>query len=220
MRYKFLILFLLITLPCISQVYSLKSGDKYWEDQLYLSVSYDIMRNQPSNAGSTGFSYSLSSGYIKDIPLNRKGSISVGAGLGYGFSLINHDLQVTNDNTVRLASSINGNKLRLHTIEFPMQLRWRTSDALTYLFWRIYGGVKINYNVSNSFRYVERNISFEFNNISIFNKLQTGLELSIGYGAFNLYVYHGLTPVYKNAFISNEKVNSKITKFGLIFYLL
>ncbi|SNR14345.1 porin family protein [Tenacibaculum jejuense] len=203
-----------------SQVDSLKIGDKYLEDQLYLGVSYDIMLNQPRGTSSTGFSYSLSVGYIRDIPLNKRGNIAIGVGAGYGFNSFNHGIQLVNDNTVQLAENITSNKLTLHNLEFPIQFRWRTSDAITYSFWRIYTGVKMTYNLNNLFSYTENENIVEFSNVPIYNNFQTGLELSAGYGTFNFYMYYGLTPVYNNTFINSRSVDSNILKFGVIFYLL
>ncbi|WP_299678819.1 porin family protein [uncultured Tenacibaculum sp.] len=216
----FCLVFIITCNILFSQADSLKLGDKYLEDQLYLGVSYDIMLNQPKGTSSTGFSYSLSFGYIRDIPLNRKGNFAIGVGAGYGFNSFNHGIQVLDDSTIQLAVDISSNKLVLHNLEFPIQFRWRTSDAITYSFWRIYSGVKMTYNLNNSFNYVENGNSFEFANIPIYNNFQTGLELSAGYGTFNFYMYYGLTPVYKNVVINNTSVNSNIIKFGLIFYLL
>lgn len=221
MTLKF-IFFTLLSLPsiCFGQIDSLKVGDKYWEDQLYLSVSYDIMDNQPSGVSATGFSYSFSAGYIKDIPFHRKGRFAAGIGLGYGYNTFNHDLQILDNNSVQIANNISSNNLTIHNLEIPIQLRWRTSDAVTYSFWRLYAGVRFSYNLSNRFSYVENDVSVEFKNVDFFNKFQSGLELSAGYGAFNLFVYYGLSPIYKDLFLDEVSVNTKIIKFGLIFYLL
>lgn len=216
----FFLLFILCSFITYAQQDSLRLGDKYWEDQLYMSVSYDIMRNQPAMAETSGFSYSLSFGYIKDIPFTRRGNLSAGVGVGYGYNSFNHDLQVLDTNTLQLADNIASNKLKLHNLEFPIQLRWRTSDAVTYSFWRVYAGMKFTYNLNNKFSYELNNQLIEFSNIAVFNKFQTGLEVSAGYGAFNFYFYYGLNSVYKNAIVNGEEVASKITKFGLIFYLL
>lgn len=220
---KFKLFFLLIC-GCIysaySQVDSLRLGDRYWEDQLYLSISYDVMINQPNVTTETGFSYSFSGGYIKDIPFNRKGNIAAGIGVGYGYNSLSHNLQVINTNTVQLPNGISSNKLRLHNLEFPIQFRWRTSNAIKYSFWRVYTGVRLTYNLSNKFSYTANSLPVEFSNIAIYNKFQAGLELSAGYGAFNFYLYYGLSPIYKNVTINGTVVNSKIAKFGLIFYLL
>lgn len=222
MRKETLILFTFICglKFCFSQVDSLKIGDKYLEDQLYLGVSYDVMLNQPKGTSSSSFSYSFSFGYIKDIPLRKEGDIAVGIGAGYGFNSFNHGLQTTNGNSLQLATDITSNKIILHNIELPIQFRWRTSDAVTYSFWRIYSGIKLTYNFSNAFKYVQNNRAIKFTNIPIYRDFQAGLEMSAGYGTFNFYFYYGLTPIYKNVTINNETVNSNILKFGLIFYIL
>lgn len=210
------------SLSCLfSQVDSLRIGDKYLEDQLYIGVSYDIMHKQPEGAEGTGFSYSLSFGYIRDIPLHRDGNFAIGVGVGYGFNSFNHGIQVINENTLQLVTNTDAsNKLVQHNLEFPIQFRWRTSDAVSYSFWRVYTGLKMTYSFSNNFTYVENGNETRFRNIPIYNNFQTGLELSAGYGTFNFYFYYGLTPVYNNAIINGENVNSSILKFGLIFYLL
>jgi hypothetical protein len=221
MHFKsFFSLFIFCCLSAHAQKDSLLLGKKYWEDQLYMSISYDVMRNQPEMAETSGFSYSLSFGYIKDIPFTKKGDFAAGIGVGYSYSSFNHDLQILDSNTLQLADNITSNKLKLHNLEFPIQLRWRTSDAVTYSFWRVYAGVKLSYNLNNKFTYELNDQLFEFSNVAIYNKFQTGLELSAGYGAFNFYFYYGLNPVYNNAIVNGEEVASKITKFGLIFYLL
>ncbi len=216
--YLFIYIFLNISLNAQSD--SLRIGDTYWEDQLYISLSYDILRDQPKETPDSGFSYSFSLGYIKDIPLNTDGTLAIGFGAGYGFNSFNHGLEIIDTNTIQIANNISSNKIYMHNLEFPVQIRWRTSNAIKYSFWRVYGGFKFDYNFSNTFSFTKNNQILEFNNINIFNNFQSGIELSAGYGAFNLYIYYGLSSIYKNAVINNSEVNSKVVKFGLIFYLL
>lgn len=208
-----------VSLSMFSQKDALQLGDSYWEDQLYISVTYNIFRKQPVNVGSSGLSYGFSTGYIKDIPFSKKGDFSAGVGVGYNYDFYNHGLQVEANELIAPSSAIFSNKVKMHNLELPIQFRWRTSDAVTYSFWRVYTGVRMSYNLSNNFSYILDGNNKRFKNISAYNKFQAGLEISAGYGAFNFYVYYGLTPVYK-ASINNEKVNTKIAKFGLIFYLL
>ncbi|WP_246143007.1 porin family protein [Tenacibaculum adriaticum] len=202
-----------------SQKDSLQLGDSYWEDQLYLNITYNILDKQPTGFGNGGFSYGFSAGYIKDIPFNRRGNFSTGIGIGYNYDSFSHNLTPNNVDFTSNPDAISS-QIGLHNLEFPIQIRWRTSDAVTYSFWRIYTGVKLSYNLSNNFTYTIDNEKFSFTNIDKYNNFQTGLELSVGYGAFNLYVYYGLTPMYKDAYIDNEKIDTTITKFGLIFFLL
>ena len=217
-------LFLFIgTLFSFAQKDSLQLGDRYAEDQIYLSISYAQLYNQPSTITKSGFSYGISAGFLKDIILNKKGSISIAAGIGYGFESFNHELKVVevNNNTrFSEATNINSNDFKTSNLEFPLELRWRTSNANKYNFWRVYTGIKFLYNLSNRFDFIENNTNFSYKNVSAFNKFQYGLTLSAGYDEFNINIYYGLTPIFKNATINGEAINTKTLKFGLIFYIL
>ncbi|MBS9774170.1 MAG: PorT family protein [Tenacibaculum sp.] len=203
----------LFSIVLSAQKDSLKVDDKYWEDQLYVNITYNTFKTQPKKTSLSLFSYGISAGYIKDIPLNKRRSWATGIGLGYGYNYYTHKLYFKNSNTY-------WNGFREHNIEFPIQLRWRNSNATTYSFWRIYAGVRLSYNFSNKLKYSIGNKEYSSKNISNYNEFQTGLELSIGYNAFNFYIYYGLTPMYKNMFVDKEKINNRAIKFGLIFYLL
>lgn len=201
----------------VAQKDSLQLDDSYWEDQLYIAISYNTLLGEVSNSG---FSYGLSTGFIKDIPLEKKGRWALGIGVGYNYDGYNHNLRVNELGNITANENISASKIRLHNFEFPIQIRWRTSDAKTYSFWRIYTGVRLNYNFKNTFKYVFNNQNYTFKNIASYQKFQTGLELSAGYGVFNFYIYYGVTPMYKNTIIKGRKLDTKIAKFGLIFYIL
>ena len=80
---------------------------------------------------------------------------------------------------------------------------------------------RTNKLVHACYEYLEaNNTGSSYSNITSYNKLQYGLTLSAGYDAFNVNVYYGLTPILKDAYIGTEKVETKILKFGLIFYIL
>lgn len=223
MKYFILLGSLFISIDLFAQLDSLKTNEKYWEDQLYINITYNILHKQPKNITPSEFSYGVSAGYIKDIPFNRKGNWAGAIGIGYGYDSFNHGLTITNlegEAKPSLNFELTDNKIRLHNLEFPIQFRWRGSDAVTYSFWRVYAGVRLSYNFHNRFKYKLNNTHYSYMNIKTYNKFQTGIELSAGYSAFNFYAYYGLTPIYKNALIENKKINTRIVKFGLIFYLL
>ena len=207
-----------------SQKDSLQLGDRYAEDQIYASISYAQFYDQPSSISKSGFSFSLSSGFIKDFILNKKGNLAFAFGLGYGFDSFNHELKVSQiNNSIVFSSdnSITDNAFTSHNLEIPFEIRWRTSTAKKYDFWRIYAGIKFLYNITNQFKYTDTNaIPFVFKNIENYRKIQYGLTLSAGYDEFNINVFYGLTPIFENASINGEQINTKILKFGLIFYIL
>ena len=219
-----LLVLLLFTSYNYAQKDSLNLGERYAEDQIYVSISYAQFYDQPTVISKSNFSYALSGGFIKDFILNKQGSFSLAAGVGYGFDFFNHKLKVEEINNSTVFSSdktISGNLFKSHNLELPFELRWRTSNANKYNFWRIYAGVKFLYNLSNKFQFKDAsNSSFKFSNISSFNKLQYGLTLSAGYDEFNINVFYGLTPVFSESKINGENINTKTLKFGLIYYFL
>ncbi|WP_255513232.1 porin family protein [Lutibacter sp. Hel_I_33_5] len=214
----------MISLLSYSQKDSLQLGDRYADDQLYLSVTYNQLYSQPTGVKGSGFSYGFSGGILQDIILNKKGSFSVALGLGYNYDFLNQALkieEINNTPTFSIDENLKLNEFRLHAIEFPVEFRLRTSDANKYKFWRLYAGVKFSYNLHNKFNFTDENdASFEFSNITGFNKFQYGITLSAGYDLVTFHVYYGLKPLFKNGFIGAESVNTKLLKMGLIFYIL
>ena len=219
-----LFIILINVIGSFAQKDSLNLGDRYAEDQIYVAVSYAQFVDQPQEIFKSNFSYGLSVGFLKDVILNKQGNFSIAAGVGYGFDFFNHELKVEEINNATDFSSdasISANLFKSHNLEFPLEFRWRTSTANKYSFWRIYGGIKFSYNFSNKFQFDDENgNTFKYQDVSNYNKLQYGLTLSTGYDEFNINLYYGLTPVFENSTINGEVINTKILKFGLIFYLL
>ncbi len=213
MKYVFTLIFLGYSFFGLSQKSNL--NEKYWEDQLYGSITYNTLHNQPNSISKNRFSYGFAFGYIKDIPFNRTGKWALGIGVGYDFDVFNHKLHIDSNQNFTY-STTNNDKLLLHNLEFPIQLRWRNSNAKKYDFWRVYTGVRLSYNLSNIYKSDTETIK----NISAYNKFKTGLELSVGYNSVNFYIYYGLNPLFKNIKINNEPVITQIAKIGLIFYIL
>lgn len=224
MRFLFFyVLLVTSTLAVNAQKDSLQIGDKYAEDQLYLSVSYAQFFNQPQVISRSKFSYALSVGFLKDISLNKQGNFAVALGVGYGFDFFNHQLKVEEMNNATVFSNgnqLNSNVFKAHNLEFPLELRWRTSTARTYDFWRIYAGVKFLYNLSNKFDSTDSTNSFSYKNVNAYRRFQYGLTLSAGYDEINVNIFYSLTPIFENASIGGENINTGILKFGLIFYIL
>ncbi|WP_299015834.1 porin family protein [uncultured Polaribacter sp.] len=204
---------------------SLQLGDKYAEDQLYISLTYGQLTNQPAGVLKSNFSYAFSTGFIKDFILNKRGSVSIAGGLGVNYNSFNHSLRVDevngNTTTFSIDNAITSNSFNTFNLELPLELRWRTSTAQKFSFWRIYTGVKLLYNLSNTFSFVDSNeAEISYNNVSAYNNLQLGLTLSAGYDAFNIHAFYGLSPIFKDANLNGVAIHTKILQFGLIYYLL
>ncbi|MGJ5641740.1 porin family protein [Formosa sp. S-31] len=203
----------------------------YKEDQFYAGLTYNILVNRPGGVSQTGFSLGLQAGFIKDMPLNKRRNLALGLGIGYSYNLFNQNLGVfegpENDlSYIVLDASYeleySRNSYFLHMVEVPFQIRWRTSTASDYRFWRIYTGFNVGY-VFHSITKFKGEIGKErLRNTEGFNKLQYGLTLSAGYNTWNFYVYYPLNTLFEdaNTFLTQEHIDMKSIKLGLIFYLL
>jgi hypothetical protein len=216
--------FLVVPFFAFAQKDSLSLGNRYADDQIYVSVSYSQFFEQPTSITKSNFSYGLSAGIMKDFILNKSGTFAIAAGIGYGYEYYNHELKVDEIQNITVFSSdvtISKNIFKTYNLEFPLELRWRTATAKKYNFWRIYTGIKFLYNLDNKFQYTDsESIKFQYTNVTSYNKLQYGLTVSAGYDMFTMNVFYGLTPIFNEGLIAGEGVDTKILKFGLIFYFL
>ena len=184
---------------------------------------YNQLFNQPTGVSSSGFSYGLNIGMFKDISMNKKGSWAFAFGVGYSLDVFNQGLQVTTLNDVdqfSIDNILDQNTMNLQFIEFPIELRWRNSNAQKYKFWRIYPGFKFSYNLSNKFNSVSNGTKLSASNINSFQNLHYGLTLSVGYDAFNFHIYYQLNPAFKGGILNGESIDTRILKMGLIIYIL
>ena len=200
----------------------------YREDQFYASVTYNLLNYKPNNVSQSGFSSGFHIGFIRDMPINERRNFAIGLGLGLSSNSYNQNLTIleTNDNLVYLildesAGNVSKNKFTTYLVEVPLEIRWRTSTATDYTFWRIYTGFKIGYLLYNSSKLRSEAGSQDLSNIQDFNKLQYGLTLSAGYGTWNFHVYYGLNPIFdENAKLNGETIDMSSVKIGLMFYVL
>lgn len=217
-------LFLFFVFKGFGQKDSLQIGDAYLEDQIYFGVTYNQLTAQPSQVIRSGFSYGINAGYIRDISLSKSGKLALGLGIGYSFDSLKHGYKVSEVNSdvlIEVDASIQvRNTLKIHSVEFPFEFRWRTSSANKYKFWRIYTGIKFSYSLNNSIEFTENSVVNSFKNIDRFNKLQYGLTLSAGYSTFNFNLYYGLTPIFNDAVVGTNSIKTKIVKVGILFYIL
>lgn len=201
------------------------SDNQYLEDQIYVGLSYILMDKLPDSISSNGFSNSLVLGFIKDIPLNERRNFALGIGLGYGRHTYYQSLKITKPNSITqfdVAKNFRSNKFSMHAVELPLEIRWRTSTADKYKFYRIYFGGKISYAFATNakFRGSGAEGTIKINGVDELNKLQYGLSLSMGYGTLNVNVYYGLSDLFSNAMINNTPIKMRDFRVGLIFYIL
>ena len=226
MRSCLLSLLYVIPLFSISQNILIKDLDSlYREDQIYFGFSYNSLTTVPEAFVQTNFSPGFTIGAIRDFPINSKRNIALGIGLGYALNIYAQNLKISTDiNNVfnyELQSDQNykKNRFSFHAVEIPFEFRWRTSNAQTHKFWRIYTGFKASYIFSSSAFYQSENQTITEKDLEL-RSWQYGLTLSAGYNNWNAFIYYGLNPIFDDVVVNQSVLNIKTIKVGLIFYIL
>jgi hypothetical protein len=212
------LLILLFTTTLKAQVDSTFVDNKYLEDQLYFSLTYIHMLNLPDEISQSGFSYGLAGGFIKDFPLNQRRNIGLGVGIGYSFNNYYFNVNVSTDEPADEAVSIRNNKVILHSVELPIEFRFRTSTAKKYKFWRIYPGFKMAYKFAQNTSFGKSN-DFDVDDIIDINDFLYGLTFSVGYNKWNIHTYYGLNDLFTEAKNVDHTINISDFRIGLIFYI-
>lgn len=218
-------------LMCFFSVFSFSqakdtiNNTKYLEDQLYLGLNYNIIDVNINDFDMKGLSNSIALGYIRDIPFNKQRNFGIGVGLGYGRSTYYQNLKIFENNNKTVFESLGAtpfdkNKFSFHAIEMPFEIRWRTSTASKYKFWRVYTGLKMSYIFTSNAVYKNGSDKSRITNFSEVNNFQYGITLSAGYGTWNLNLYYGLRDFFNNAIINNQALEMRDLRIGLIFYML
>jgi hypothetical protein len=219
-------IFAFITTVCFAQSKD-SINNNYLEDQLYIGITYNTLISLPKGGGiqQSGFSNGIFLGFIKDLPVNEQRNIGFGLGLGYGRNTYFQNIQITDENNTTvfdLVSNFKRNKISLHTVEIPFELRWRTSTIDEYKFWRIYTGLKLAYVLASNAKLIKEGITRKVTDISEVEKLQYGLTLGAGYGTWNLNIYYGLSDIFSGAQLKDTifSIGPRDLRIGLIFYIL
>ena len=223
LNYFFIIFFVFNNLN--AQVAADSVMEPYLEDQIYVTLKYNLLKDKPSEVSQNGFSGGISFGFIKDLPINTERTIGFGIGVGYSYNAIISNLQIAEDNLANVTFSIvdnyKYNRLKTHAIEVPIEFRWRNSTNTKYKFWRLYGGLNLIYTVINKAEFKDDFKTLTAKNFENYNKFQSALFVAAGYSTWNLYINYGLIPFFKNSnLITGEKVNMSEFTVGLRFYIL
>lgn len=224
MKFVYFFFFLFSFSKLTSQVVVDSINDAYLEDQIYVTMMYNIIKNKPADVTQNGFSGGLSLGFIKDIPINKTRTIGFGLGLGYSYNVVISNLQIVEDisknNSFSLVDDYTYNRLKSHAIEMPIEFRWRNSSSTKYKFWRIYGGVTFTYNFMNKSEFKNDLITVTVKDIDSYNKFQSNVFVSAGYSTWNLYFKYDLIPLFKDAYLDGDKIDMNEFALGLRFYIL
>jgi len=198
----------------------------YREDQFYIGASYNFATGTPAGFNINGFSGGFQLGFLRDMPINEKRNVAVAIGGGLTYDQFGQNIAITEGDTGSVitalsADAFDSNRLSLASVEAPLELRWRSSTATEYRFWRVYAGFRIGYVYYAKARLKRNGTTTSFTNIPELDRLQMGLSLSVGYNTVNFYGYYGLTPLFSGATTtSGDALEFRIVKLGLIFYIL
>jgi len=220
-----LLLFLLVSTVLSAQTNNLTKENNYLEDQIYIGLNYINAVNLPGGVRQNGFSNSLSFGFIKDIPINKKRNVAFGIGLGYGHNTYFQNLKIYTVNNSTVFEILDGvdyekNKFSSHTLEIPLEFRWRDSSIDKYKFWRLYIGAKLSYAFLTKAKFKDKESKTKIVGIPEFNNFQYGLTLAAGHGVWNFNFYYGLSDLLSNANINaTTPVVFRDFRLGFIFYI-
>ncbi len=200
---------------------------RYREDQFYLGVTFNLLINKPANMEQNGFSGGFHAGFIRDMPINKRRNLAIGLGAGFSMNTYNQNLFVGEEENGNSIFSIiepqqdyDKNWFTTYLVEAPLQIRWRTSTASTYNFWRIYTGIKLGYIYAYKFNFEQPGNHVIQTDIPEFDRFRMGATFTFGYETFNFYFYYSLNPLFSNASVNGEALELNTFKLGLMFYIL
>ncbi len=203
---------------------TVEDGDYYREDQLYINLSSIRAFDVDDQLRQVGLSYSYAFGYMRDIPLNKKGSFALGVGLGYNRSRI----KLTYDNASPfndLDSNISSDylfesKLVLNALQIPLEIRFRNSTATKYRFWRIYTGFTFNLLIRDKVSVTRDQITKDYTDTGLFREWEVGPHMSVGYGIWNFHIYYSINNLFsQDAQRSYSGFETNYLKLGLQFFI-
>lgn len=208
-------------LPSATKIDSL-----YREDQFYIGVTYNLLKNTPVGFSNDKFSTGFSVGFLRDMPINKNRNLAIAPGLGLVYNNYSQNIGITSTNGVPVytvltdATTYSNNKFSQLLAELPLEFRWRGSTFENHNFFRIHGGVKLSYLLCDRSVYRSGSGDSVQTGNADFNPLLYGIYASAGYSGVNLYLYYGLNPIFKTAQIAGTKVDMKSLNIGLLFYIL
>ena len=222
---KFLLLFLTLSSFFVFSQEEKKAvvDSLFREDQMYVLLSFNLLQNKPTDFNQHALSSGISFGFLRDMPINKKRTWALATGLGYSYSNLKSNIKIeTSSSTISYSidNNFEKNKLILHQLDIPLEIRWRNATFDSHKFWRIYSGFKLSYLFAEKAEFISTTETIKVNNIDDLSKIKYGAYLSVGNNTGNIYAYYALSPLFKNVKINNEDLKLKSFYIGLVFYIL
>lgn len=212
-----ILFFLWIPFFCFSQeIKPIEVDSLYREDQFYASLSYNLIQNRPDGFKQFSFSPGITFGILRDFPITKNRHWAIAPGIGYSYNNIKQF--INSEEIVGAIENITSENIRTiityHSMDFPLEIRWRNSSPDSHSFWRIYTGLKTSYVFNSKLKLESTTESTKESISDEINRWQYGAYISVGFNTWNPYIYYGLNPIFKEG--------SKMSNFnvGFIFYIL
>lgn len=200
---------------------SLKSVDfKYREDQFYFGITHTLMQDKPAGFSPSSVSIGMSGGFLRDFPINKDRTIAIAPGVGYSYLNLRGNLGLNRNDEYVILESFKKSSLSLHAVDFPIELRWRTSTPYSHKFWRVHLGFKASYVFGDRSKTSTNEYSTTFRDDPNVNKWLYGMYVSAGFNTWNFYMYYGLNNIYKNEVMKGDSNKLKLLNVGVMFYIL
>lgn len=194
------------------------------EDQFYVALSYNIYENSPTGFSPYGFTSGLNVGFIRDMPINKNRHWSIGFGVGYGYNNSKHNVKVSENQDVFeynfISETFDTNKWVFHSVEMPLEIRWRNASFDSHKFWRIYSGFKVSYIFSDKYVYNSLTENYTLKNNKNLNNLQYGTYMAVGNNSINMYAFYGLNSLLSDAYLDSKSIDLHTFQLGFMFYIL
>ena len=196
----------------------------YREDQFYLDVNLLLQANDIDNFRQNGFSRSIHFGFLRDISLNKNGNRALALGIGYGYQRWVNTLNIDKEDglyvyNIPSHSRSLSNVFSYHKLQFPIELRWRTSTATDFDFWRVYLGYRLSYQFAARYHPF---FGPDFRLVDQLTPWQHSFGVSTGYGSWNLRLAYEIHPLLNQEIQLETGARPRIypIHLGLIFYFL
>ena len=195
----------------------------YREDQMYAIVSLNLVQNRPAGFSKHSLSSGISVGFLRDMPFNKKRTWAFAAGLGYSYNNLKNNIKIDNSTTeikYTIDDSFDKNKLVLHQVELPVEIRWRNSTFESHKFWRVYAGFKVSYLFASKSVFKSPTEDITYRNNNDLSKIKYATYLAVGNNTGNIFVQYSLSPIFKDVQLNEKKLELSSFNIGFAFYIL
>ena len=151
-----ILFFLWIPFFCFSQeIKPIEMDSLYREDQFYASLSYNLIQNRPDGFKQFSFSPGITFGILRDFPISKNRHWAIAPGIGYSYNNIKQF--INSEEIVGATENTSSENIRTiitnHSVDFPLEIRWRNSTPSSHSFWRIYTGFKTSYVFNSKLKF-------------------------------------------------------------------